>query len=85
MSLHGAHGLTQGRLRRDGEGIGDHAALRAFDLPHLARVLLNAQVLVHDSEPTGARHGDRDVGLRDRVHRRRNERDLKADLFSETT
>ena len=66
--------LADGHLRADGDRILDHSRLKALDLGHLGRLLARRHVLVDDAQTTLLRQRDRQTGLGDRVHRRRNER-----------
>ena len=66
--------LADGHLRSDGDRVLDHARLKALDLGHLGRLLARRHVLVDDAQTTLLRQCDRQTGLGDRVHRRRNER-----------
>jgi hypothetical protein len=75
----GEHLADPGR-RRDGDRVGDHAALVLLDLAHLVGLLLDRQVLVQDAETALLGDGDRQPRLGDGVHRRRDQRDAEANL-----
>ncbi len=70
-------------VRSHGDRIDDHAAFEALDLPDRACLFLDAEVAVKHTDAAQLRHGDCHVGLGHRVHRRREDRDVKRDLAGE--
>src|SRR3546814_19554116 len=71
--------FRSGCLRGDGERVDDHALLELLDRPDLARLLLDAEVLVDHADTAGLGHGDRQPALGDGVHRRRDQRYAELD------
>ena len=65
------------RVGRERDRVDDHAALGPLDSIHLERLLLDRQVLVDDAEAAVLRHGDRHLGLGDRVHGGAQERHVQ--------
>src|SRR5581483_5087410 len=75
--------LSNRRLRRNGDGVGDDPAFELFDLAHLIGLTLGAQILVNNAEPALLREANAGARLRDRVHRGRQQRDIETDSASE--
>ena len=65
---------------RQGDRVGDHAGFGALDLVDLAGLGFGRQVAVDDANPALARQGNRQAGLGDRVHGRREEGDVQPDV-----
>ena len=65
-------------------GLDDHPRLGALHLVHLGDLVLDGEVAVDDADPTLARERDREPGLGDRVHRRREQRDVQRDSRRES-
>ena len=57
-------------VRADGDGIDDHAALRALHLVDFAGLVGDGKIAVHDADAALLRHGDGHARLGDRVHGR---------------
>jgi len=76
---HFADGLVGG----DGDRVMDHAALELLDPVHLARLGLDAHILVDDAEPAFLRDRDREARLGDRVHGGGQDRQIEADRAGE--
>ncbi len=70
-------------VRAEVERIGNNAVLRALHAVNLLRLLLDGHVLVDDAQTAFARHGDGRLGLRHRIHGRRQERDIQLDLIGQ--
>ena len=68
---------VSGRTR---QRVDHHAGLELLDLLDLARLLLDAEILVQDADPAMLRHGDRHRRLGHRVHGGRDQRDAELDL-----
>jgi hypothetical protein len=75
--------LAHRHLGRDGEGIAQHTRLVALDLGHLGGLLLGREVLVDDADAAFLGERDRQAGLGDGVHRRRDQRQIEADVSGE--
>ena len=71
--------VTHRHRRRDRQRILDDTALEALHLRDFGRLPCRRHVLVDDAEATFLRHGDREAGLRHRVHRGGHERDVERD------
>ena len=65
-----------GGTQRD--GLDDHPRLGALHLVDLGHLVLDREIAVDDPDPALARERDREPGLGDRVHRGRDDRDLRA-------
>ena len=78
-----AHHFAHRHLGRDRDRIAQHARLVALDARHLGGLLLRRQVLVDDADAAFLRQGDRQARLGDGVHRRRDERQVEADVARE--
>ncbi len=69
--------LAQRRIGVDGDRVDDHAALVALDRAHRGDLFGDQQIAVEHADPAHLRHGDRHVGLGDRVHRAGDDRDVE--------
>src|SRR5947208_2230639 len=67
-------------IRRHGDGIDDHAALRALYLVDLVRLLLNAQIAMDDSDPALLSNGDGHMGFSHRIHGGADDRNVQANV-----
>ena len=72
------------RVRDEGVGperdrLDDHPRLGALDLVDLGDLVGDREVAVEDADAALARERDREPRLGDRVHRRRDDRDLERD------
>ena len=81
--LHQLERLANQRVRRHGDRIDDHAALRALDAIDFERLILDRQVLVDHAHAALLRHGDRHLGLGDRVHGGAEQRHVQPDVPGE--
>src|SRR3989442_34099 len=70
-------------VRGHGDGIDDHAALRALYLVDLVRLLLNAQIAMDDSQPTLLSDGDGHVGFSHCIHGGADDGNVEADVARE--
>ena len=77
--LHQLERVGDERGRRQRERLDDHPRLGALDLVDLGHLLGDREVAVDDPDPALARERDRHPRLGDRVHRRRDDRDLERD------
>ena len=80
MLRHKRFRLGQRRVGSDGNRVDDHTALEPLDLPHGSRLFLDRQIAVEDANAADLCHQDRHVGLGHRVHRRRQDGNVEADL-----
>ena len=76
--------LGQGRFRMDGHGVDDHAALVALYLAHVLGLLVGGEVAVDHTHAPRLGHGNGQPAFRHRIHRRRDQRDIERDRFSQT-
>jgi hypothetical protein len=72
--------VSDGCVGRQRHRLDDHPRLGALDLVDLSDLVLDREVAVEDPEPALARERDRQPSLGDRVHRRREDRNLEGDL-----
>ena len=76
---HQRQGVGERRLRVDGDRIDHHAGFELLDLTDRLGLLVRRQVAVDDADAAGLRHGDGEPRLGDRVHGRRQDRQVEAD------
>jgi hypothetical protein len=83
LLLHQRHGVLDRVRRTQRDRIGDDAVLAALDLGDFARLRRDGHVLVDEADAAflGQRACHRTFG--DRVHRRRDQRDVEADRARE--
>ena len=55
-------------IRRDGDGVHHHAALKAFDAAHIFRLLGGCEIAMDNAHTAFLRHGNRHARLSHRVH-----------------
>ena len=67
-------------VRRDGDGILDHAAFKALHFRNLGSLGMGRHVLVQDADPAFLRQRDRKTGLGHGIHRRGQQRDVQTDV-----
>jgi hypothetical protein len=67
------------RIRRHRDRVADDAALELLDALDFARLGLGRHALVDDADAAFLRERDREAGLRDGIHRRRDEGHVQAD------
>src|SRR3954465_11800997 len=77
------HHLAHAHLGRDGHRIAQHARLEALHLQYLCRLLLRREVLVHDADAAFLGDRDSEARLGDRVHGRRDDRDIQLEVAGE--
>ncbi len=80
VALHQGERIGERRLGSDRQRIDHHAGFELLHAADLIGLLLRRQIAVDDAHPPCLGHRDRKTGLRDRVHRRRNQRDAELDL-----
>ena len=83
VTLHERQGVGKCRLRGNGHGIYDHSTFIFFDPPDVLGLLLDGQILMDHAQATGLCHRNRKAGLRDRVHRGRDQGDGKFDRIGQ--
>src|SRR6266571_4007805 len=81
--IHEIESMMHGMFRRNGHRVDDHSALRTLDAVHLFGLALEAHVAVDEAEPSLAGHGDRQMRLRNRIHRRGDHGNIQGDAASE--
>ena len=79
VRFHQRQRVGQRLVGMDGDGVHHHAAFEFLDPADLVGLRLGIEVLVDDADAAGLGHGDRHAGFRDRVHRRRHQRDVEFD------
>ena len=67
-------------VRRDRDGILDHAAFESLDLGDLGRLCLGRHILVDDADAALLRQRDRQARLGDGIHRRGQQRNVQIDV-----
>ena len=77
---HDVERAAQRGLGLDGDRVDDHAAFRPLHLVHFLGLAVDRQVAVNEAESALARHGDRQAGFADGIHRRRNQRNIQGNL-----
>ncbi len=75
--------LADRHVRRHGNRVAHDAALVFLDQQDLVRLLLDGHVPVNDADAAFLGQRDREPGLGDRVHGRRNERNVELDAGGE--
>ncbi|MEH2598280.1 hypothetical protein V1278_005193 [Bradyrhizobium sp. AZCC 1577] len=75
--LHQRQRVRQHRIGTDGQRIDHHSGFILLDLPHLRGLPLRIEVAVDDADAAGLRHRDRHARFGDRVHRRRDNRNVQ--------
>ena len=73
-------GCADGLVWSQRNWIGDHAAFRAFDAPHLIGLTFGRHIFVDNPKTAFTRQRNRQPVFRYRVHRRRNQRRVDANL-----
>ena len=76
-------GPADGLLGREGDRVEDDAVLGPLDLGDLPPLGLDGEVLVDDADAAFLGQGDGQGGLGDRIHGRRDDRDVDRDVFRE--
>ena len=77
------HDLAHGVGGGDDDRVAQHAAFVALDLGDFSGLLLGREVLVDDAYAAFLGDGDGQPGFGDRVHGRRHERQVQADVSGE--
>ena len=67
----------------EGDRVVDDAALEAFHPAHFLGLTFDVEVLVDHPDAAGLRHGDRHARLGDRVHGRRQQRDVERNALGD--
>ncbi len=68
----------------DGDRVTDHTGFEFLDLADFGGLLLDGHVLVDDAHATFLRHGNRQTGFGDGIHRSRQQRDVQFDTTGQT-
>ena len=71
-------------VRTDGDGVTDDAAFVLLLGPDFTGLSLDGHVLVDDSDAAFLSQRDRQPRLRHRIHGRRHERNVQANVFGQT-
>ncbi len=75
--------FVEARIGIDGDRVDDHARFETLDVTDLVSLLLVGHVAVDDAHTAGLGHGYRQAGLGDRIHGRRDQRDVQIDAAGE--
>ena len=67
---HDLEGLAEGDVRRDGDGVHDHAAFRTLHAVHFLSLAVHGHVAVNHADAALAGDGDGETRFGDRVHGR---------------
>ncbi len=79
LVFHQPQSVGQSLLRRDRDRVDHHSGLKLLDCPHFVGLVCHIHVFVKHADATSLRHRNCHFRFRDRVHRRRDQRDTKAD------
>ncbi len=79
VASHQLERVADERVRWKGDGLDDHACLRALHLVDLGHLVGDRKVAVQDTDPALSGERNRKPGLGDRVHRGGDDRDLERD------
>src|SRR5690606_13973374 len=77
---HQGAGIGQRGFGTDGDRVDHHPGLELLDLAYLLGLQIRRQVAVDDADAARLGHGDRQPRLGDRVHGRRQDRDVEIDV-----
>ena len=80
LLLHELRARLTGSVGRERDRVEDHAVLGPFDLGDLPPLGLDGEVLVDDADAAFLGQGNGQGGLRDRIHGRRDDRDIDRDI-----
>ena len=83
VALHQRDRLADAVVGREEERIGDDAVLAPLDLVDLARLFLDAHVLMNDADTALPRERNGKFTFRDGVHRRTHKRDVEFEIVRE--
>ena len=73
--------IRQGIVRSEVDRIHDDAVFRTLDQLHFSGLLINAHVLVNDTDTALARHGDRHFCFSDGIHAGAHDRNIQCDIL----
>ncbi len=76
IALHHVQGVGDFLVRRDGDGVDDHAALTTLDAVDFFSLPVNGHVAVNHADAALLRERNGDVRFRDRIHRGADDRDV---------
>ena len=80
---HDLEGLAEGDVRRDGDGVHDHAAFRTLHAVHFLSLAVHGHVAVNHADAALAGDGDGETRFGDRVHGRGGQRHVQRDFSRE--
>ena len=83
VRLHQLQRFGERLVRSHGDRVDDHSAFEALHLPHRGGLLFDRQVAVKHADAAKLRQGNRHVRFGHRVHRRRENGNMKRDLAGE--
>ena len=84
LLLHEFHRPGDGVLGTEGHGVGDNAVLGALDAEDLVGLVLDREILVDDPDSALLSERDGQIGLGDRVHGCRDQRNVDRNATSQT-
>ena len=73
--------IRQGVVRSEVDRIHDDAVFRTLDQLHFSGLLINAHILVNDTDAALARHGDRHFCFSDGIHAGAHDRNIQCDIL----
>ncbi len=77
--VHQRQRIRQHRVGADGQRIDHHPGFVLLDLTHLGGLTVGIEIAVNDADAAGLRHRDRHARLGNRIHRRRDDRNVERD------
>ena len=80
---HQLQSVSQGFAWGDGDRIENDAAFVSFDLCDVTRLLIDRKVAMQNADATFLRHRNGEAGFGDRVHGRRQQRDIEPHRLRE--
>ena len=84
VELHQGACIGERPFGADRDRIHHHARLELLDLADLLGLLSRLEIAVDDADAAGLRHGDGEARFCDRVHRRRQDREVEVDVAGDS-
>ena len=83
IAAHHFEGVGDELIGPDGDGVDNHAALRALHLVDLAGLVNNGEITMHDADAALLRHGNGHARLGDGIHGRGEQRSVERNSACE--